>query len=431
MPDSENTPVTIFTDPNAYADLQAWHSVAARLRKADPVCRIEVPRFEPFWAVTRHADVIEIERQNDKFHNTIASVLQTSDQTARMRELGPMLKTLINMDGQEHRNYRAVTNDWFKPNNLRRTFETRIAELSRKYVDRMVELGDECDFAMDVARFYPLQVIMSILGVPESDELKMLDLTQKLFGADDPDFAGGPDRQAAALAAVMDFISYFRDMTADRRAHPSGDLASTIANGTIDGQPLDDLRTFSYYVIVATAGHDTTSSTLAGGLEELIRNPDQIKLLQQNPDLIDNAVEEILRYEGPVLYHRRIAKVDTVVGGFAIPAGSKVMMAFASADHDPALFGDDADDFKVDRPDAELHLAFGKGPHLCLGAPLGRLEARLSLELLTTMVPDIELVPDQAIEYSPNALFRGLKALFVAPRGLRHAEEAGALSLAS
>ena len=180
--------------------------------------------------------MIEIERQNDKFHNTIASVLQTHDQTARMRELGPMLKTLINMDGQEHRNYRAVTNDWFKPNNLRRTSETRIAELARKYVDRMVELGGECDFAMDVARFYPLQVIMSILGVPESDELKMLDLTQKLFGADDPDFAGGPDRQAAALAAVMDFISYFRDMTADRRAHPSGDLASTIANGTIDGQ---------------------------------------------------------------------------------------------------------------------------------------------------------------------------------------------------
>jgi cytochrome P450 len=390
MPDSENTPVTIFTDPNAYADLQAWHSVAARLRKADPVCRIEVPRFEPFWAVTRHADVIEIERQNDKFHNTIASVLQTSDLTAKMRELGPMLKTLINMDGQEHRNYRAVTNDWFKPNNLRRTFETRIAELSRKYVDRMVELGGECDFAMDVARFYPLQVIMSILGVPESDELKMLDLTQKLFGADDPDFAGGPDRQAAALAAVMDFISYFRDMTADRRAHPSGDLASTIANGAIDGQPLDDLRTFSYYVIVATAGHDTTSSTLAGGLEELIRNPDQIKLLQQNPDLIDNAVEEMTRWVTPVRHFMRFAQEDYILRGTKIKAGDGLLMSYLSANRDEEVF-EQPFRFDVQRKNAEDHLAFGVGVHFCLGATLARMELRTFFRELLPRLEQIEL----------------------------------------
>jgi hypothetical protein len=162
-----------------------------------------------------------------------------------------------------------------------------------------------------------------------------------------------------------------------------------------------------------------------------MRRRDQWQELIDDPSRIENAVEEALRFDGPVLYHRRIAKVDTEVGGVAIPAGSKVMMAFASADRDPSQFGDDADSFRIDREDAELHLAFGKGPHLCLGAPLARIEARLALELLTTMTPDLELVPDQVLEYTPNALFRGLKALLVAPRGVARATELGALPLAS
>jgi cytochrome P450 len=157
----------------------------------------------------------------------------------------------------------------------------------------------------------------------------------------------------------------------------------------------------------------------------LLRFRDQWETLIERPELIPNAVEEILRFDGPVINHRRTAKVDTEIGGVPIPAGARVMLCFASADHDPAHF-DHGDEFEVDRADAELHLAFGKGPHLCLGAPLGRLETRISLELLTTMTPDIELVPDQNIEYSPNALFRGLKALQVAPRGLAYATEHGA-----
>ncbi len=388
--DAKSDAAVIFTNPDAYTDLQAWHAVAARLRREDPVCRVESARFEPFWAVTRHADVNEIERQNDKFPNTIASVLQTREQVAQMRSRGPMLKTLINMDGQEHRNYRAVTNDWFKPNNLKRTFQPRISDLARKYVDRMVELGGECDFAMDVARYYPLQVIMSILGLPESDELKMLDLTQKLFGADDPDFAGGPDRQAAALAAVMDFISYFREMTANRRAYPGGDLASTIANGTVDGKPLEDLHTFSYYVIVATAGHDTTSSTLAGGLEELIRNPDQIKLLQQNPDLIDNAVEEMIRWVTPVRHFMRFAQEDYVLRGKNIKAGDGLLMSYLSANRDEEVFEQPLR-FDVRRANAEDHLAFGVGVHFCLGAALARMELRTFFRELLPRLESIEL----------------------------------------
>jgi cytochrome P450 len=185
---------TIFTVPEAYADPDGWHAVAARLRRDEPVCRIEAPDFAPFYAVTRHADVVEVERQPERFLNTGNSIL------APLSRRGPdtLLKTLVNIDGDEHRAYRGVTNEWFKPANIRRAFEPRIRELAAVYVDRMAELGGECDFALDVARFYPLQVIMSILGVPEADEPLMLDLTQKIFGADDPDFGTAAIRARCA-----------------------------------------------------------------------------------------------------------------------------------------------------------------------------------------------------------------------------------------
>ena len=240
-------PVTIFTDPKAYTDPQTWHAVAARLRREDPVPRIEAEGFDPFWAVTRHADLIEIERQPELFPNTVNSVLIPSAIRPPV-----MIKTLIHQDGAQHRAYRNLTNDWFKPGELKRTLQPRIEELARKYVDRMAELGGACDFAMDVARFYPLQVIMSVLGVPESDELRMLELTQKLFGADDPDFGVGTDPEKR-MAVVMDMVGYFTRMTADRRANPGDDLASVIANGRIDGAPLPDLESMGYYIIVATA----------------------------------------------------------------------------------------------------------------------------------------------------------------------------------
>jgi cytochrome P450 len=201
-------PVSIFTDPQAYTDPQGWHAVAARLRREDSVPRIEADGFDPFWAITRHADVIEIERQPERFPNTPESVLMPKALRPSQGAPPVPVKTLIQMDGEEHRAYRNLTNDWFKPAALKKTLEPRIEQLARKYVDRMAELGGACDFAMDVARFYPLQVIMSVLGVPESDELRMLELTQKLFGADDPEFGvgGDPERRRAVL---MDMVGYF------------------------------------------------------------------------------------------------------------------------------------------------------------------------------------------------------------------------------
>ena len=383
------SPVTIFTDPKAYTDPARWHAAAAQLRREDPVARIEVDGFDPFWAVTRHADVIEIERQPERFPNTPESVLMPS--AMKVKNGGPPVpvKTLINMDGEQHRAYRSLTNDWFKPGELKRTLQPRIAELARRYVDRMAELGGACDFALDVARYYPLQVIMSVLGVPEADELRMLELTQKLFGADDPDFGVGGD-QSKRMAVLMDMVGYFQRMTAERRAQPGEDLASVIANGRIGGAALPDLETIGYYVIVATAGHDTTSSTLAGGLEALARHPEQLEALKRDPAGIDNAVEEMIRWVTPVRHFLRYAEEDYELRGRRIAKGDALLMSYLSANRDEEVFeGPFA--FDAARGNASSHLAFGTGVHFCLGANLARMELRTFFRELLPRLESIEL----------------------------------------
>jgi cytochrome P450 len=380
---------TIFTDPNAYTDAPRWHAVAARLRREDPVPRIEADGFDPFWAVTRHADVIEIERQPERFPNTMDSVLAPKVRKAAHGAPQIPFKTLIHMDGEQHRAYRALTNDWFKPAALRKTLQPRVEQLAKKYVDRMAELGGACDFAMDVARYYPLQVILRVLGVPESDEMKMLELTQKLFGADDPDFGIGGDPQQG-MAVLMEFVSYFQRMTAERRANPGADLATVIANGRVDGAPLPDLETLGYYIIVATAGHDTTSSTLAGGLEALASHPDQLRALQREPAGIDDAVEEMIRWVTPVRHFMRHATEDYELRGRRIAKGDALLMSYLSANRDEEVF---ADPFAFDaaRANANAHLAFGTGVHFCLGANLARMELRTFFRELLPRLESIEL----------------------------------------
>ncbi len=383
-------PITIFSDPAAYTDPERWHAAAAQLRRDDPVPRIEADAtFDPFWAVTRHADVVEIERQPELFPNTVNSVLMPA---AVKPENGGMVlpfKTLIHMDGPQHRAYRNLTNDWFKPGALRRTLEPRIEKLAKRYVDRMAELGGTCDFAPDVARYYPLQVIMSVLGVPEADEPLMLDLTQKLFGADDPDFGVGVDPEAR-IAVMMQLVGYFQRMTAERRASPGEDLASVIANGRVDGAPLPDLETLGYYIIVATAGHDTTSSTLAGGLEALARRPDQLRALQRDPAAIDNAVEEMIRWVTPVRHFMRYAQTDYELRGVQIAKGDGLMMSYLSANRDEEVFTNPFE-FDAARENASSHLAFGTGVHFCLGANLARLELAAFFRELLPRLESIEL----------------------------------------
>src|SRR5690606_25329220 len=277
------------------------------------------------------------------------------------------------------------------------------------FVDRMKELGGECDFARDIAQPYTLRVIMDIYGVPEDDEPMMMELTQGIFGAADPEFLGDAEDPAAkTVASVLQFIQYFNDITADRRASPADDLATVIANGQIDGCPMGDVERLWYYIIVATAGHDTTSFALAGGMEQLARDPEQLFGLAGDEDAIINAAEEIIRWTTPVRHFLRYATEAQEVGGVEIPEGGRVLLCYPSANRDEAVFTDPMT-FDVRRPDADKLLSFGVGAHFCLGAQFARRELRTMLDRLSRELTHVELAGEP--EWAQSHFVSGVKHL--------------------
>ena len=269
----------VLADPTAYTDENRLHAAFARLRATDPVAWVDVPGYSPFWAITKHADIMAIERNNTVFTNSPRPVLTTIEGDEQQAAMG--ISTLIHMDDPQHRVVRAIGADWFRPKAMR-ALKVRVDELARQFVDQMVDAGGECDFVQEVAVNFPLYVIMSLLGLPESDFPRMLKYTQELFGNDDAEFQRGVSMEERGLA-LFEMFNYFNEVTASRRANPTEDLASAIANARIDGEPLSDIDTVSYYVIVATAGHDTTSADISGGLQALIENPDELQPITGRP----------------------------------------------------------------------------------------------------------------------------------------------------
>ena len=378
----------IFITPAAYADDKRWHEAAAVLRRESPVHLIAENDFcYPFYAITKHADVLEIETRNDIFLNAPRPVLGEKAADDRRREHGDLLRTLIHMDEPDHKAYRAITAQWFQPSSLRK-LEGRMAELAKRYVDRMVDLGGSCDFMQDVAVHYPLYVILSILGLPESDHPRMLKLTQELFGAADEEMQRGGAREDI-MEVIADYFRYFGELTAARRAEPTDDLASLIANATLDGRPLGEMETTSYYVIIAPAGHDTTSATIGGGLHALLEQPDQLERLRADLSLLPNAVDEMIRWVSPVKHFMRTATQDYTLRGTTIRAGESVLLSYAAANRDEEVFSD-ATRFDAGRS-PNRQLAFGFGVHYCLGAMLARLEIKALFNELIPRLRDIEL----------------------------------------
>lgn len=386
----------VFIDPSAYADDERFHAACSLLRRADPFPWVEDPsgEYNPFRVATRHADVLEIELHNDIFLNEPRPVLGNAEGDRRTAENGHMLRTLIHVDDPEHRDLRGVTSEWFLPKNLAR-LERRLADLAKTYVDKMESLGGECDFARDIAMQMPLNVILDILGLPESDYGRMLTLTQELFGNADEDLRRG-ENPADLVAVIQDFFAYFTKITEDRRANPTDDLASAVANGKIDGQELSMLQTISYYVITATAGHDTTASAMAGGLHALIENPDQFARLKADPSLVATAADEMIRWVTPVKHFMRTANADyTLASGHTVEKGQSVLLSYPSANRDEAVF-DDPFRFDVGRS-PNKHLSFGFGVHYCLGAMLARMELKAFFAELMPRLGSIELAGDPAL----------------------------------
>lgn len=411
-------PGGIFVDPTAYTDLASWHATADRLRADAPVHRVEIDGFIPFYALTRHADVFEIERQPARFLNTLRSVLFKTAFYEQQMATGLVIKSLVHMDGHEHHEYRKLTNDWFKPAHLREIAEARVHQLARAFVDRMMERGPECDFAREIGLLFPLQVIMSILGVPEPDEPMMLRLTQELFASEDPEFGHGTDSLEVLANASRAFFDYFDALTLDRRRHPAEDIATVLSTATIDGAPIGDVERLGYYMIVATAGHDTTSNSINGGLEALIRHPDQLRALQEDPGRIDRAVDEIIRWATPVRHFLRHATEDYELRGVRVREGEAVLLSYLAANRDGSVFPS-PHAFDVGRENAGEHLAFGTGVHFCLGAHLARMELRAFFRELLPRLESIELAGEPA--HCVSHFVGGIKNLPVRYR-LRAAE---------
>jgi len=399
-------------DPATYADEARLHDALVTLRRDEPVCWVDpLPEVNPFWAVTRHADVLEVERNHTLFHNAPRPLLAPAYEDQRVIDEGQILNTLIHMDDPRHKVMRAIAADWFKPKALR-DLEVRVRELAKRYVDKLMESGGECDFVPDIAMHYPLYVILSLLGLPESDFAQIRKLTQEMFGGQDTELQRGqtPEEQ---LQAALDMLAYFQRLTADRRAEPTEDLASTIANARVDGELLNDLEAASYYVIIATAGHDTTSSTIAGGLHALIEHPDQLRRLRDEPSLMPFAADEMIRWVTPVKEFMRTATVDYELHGVPIKKGDSLLLSYPSANRDEDVF-DAPFSFDVGR-NPNRHLAFGFGAHYCLGAILARMEVAAFFAELVPRLESVELADTP--QWIATTFVGGLKHLPIRYRG--------------
>jgi len=404
-PDIDNA----LADPTFWSNEQGMHELMSWLRANDPLRVVEPEGYEPFWNVTKYDDIKAIEGNKKVFINDPRATLAEKGQMELVESVvgrKHLVRSLVQMDDPDHMKYRMLTQGWFMGKNLRK-LQARVDELATMYVDRMADMGGECDFVKDVAIWYPLRVIMEILGVPDEDEALMLKLTQELFGPADPDNARSFDPHEF-FKVVEDFENYFDELTKKRQAQPTDDVASLIANAEFDGKPLPRVESNGYYTIIATAGHDTTSASTAGGLHALIENPAQLQKLRGDPDqFLGTTVDEAIRWVSPVRHFMRTATEDFQLRDKTIKAGESAILWYPSANRDEEVF-DNPFEFRVDRSEAK-QLAFGFGAHVCLGQHLARMEIMALYKELFSRVSDIELVGEP--RYTHSTFVGGLKSL--------------------
>ncbi|WP_298306862.1 cytochrome P450 [uncultured Erythrobacter sp.] len=405
--------------PESYAEWNGVLDTFDRLREEMPVAKVvaEDDVFEPFWLITRYEDVMRVSKDNTTFLNNPKPVVFSTREATAFSQAATgsnmLVDSLVVFDAPIHPKYRKLTMDWFMPRNLAK-IEAEIRDLAHRTVDRMLEAGPEVDFVKEVSGPYPLHVVMQILGVPEADEPRMMMLTQQMFGGQDADLSGtGMDNMSPeqvlqlVSGAVKSFEDYFAALAEDRRANPTDDVASVIANALVDGKPLPPRDLAGYYIIVATAGHDTTSASTAGAMMALANDPEQFARVKADRSLLPGIVEEAIRWTSPVQHFMRTAAEDVEVGGQQIKAGDWMMINYVAANHDPAQF-ENPRKFDAART-PNRHLAFGAGAHQCLGLHLARLEMRILFETLLDRIETVE--PAGEAKRSNSTFVGGLKTL--------------------
>ena len=403
--------------PDWYGEFGHPLEAFAWLRHNDPVRWVDPEGFRGFWAISKHADIVEIEKQPELFVSEPRPILMREATSPQLRQevmmeifnrlqdspkllevlatagKGGLIRSLVQMDQPDHTQYRALVQPWFKPTNIK-ALEDRMTAITDKILDDMRGDGGErrLDFVQDVAVYPPLKLISELLGVPEEDEWRILNLTNELFAGDDPEMKRMADDPLSIFDTIKDIYDYFSGLTDQKRLTPTEDLASYIANGKINGEYLPYKELVSYYTIIATAGHDTTRNAISGGLHALLEKPEQWQLLQDNiddEDVVKLAVEEMLRWTTPVAQFSRTAIQDYQLRDASIKAGDHLGLMYASANFDEEIF-DAPHEFNILRK-PNRHLAFGTGPHQCLGLLLARLEMRLFFKAFIPRVKSMSI----------------------------------------
>jgi cholest-4-en-3-one 26-monooxygenase len=356
-------------DPDRFGRRGYPHDVWTRLRAEAPVARFEAEGFEPFWAITRHADVTRIASQPRRFSNAMGITLARRGALMRIPS-----EILVLLDPPEHAPMRRAAAMRFTPRAVReqRTEIDRIAQdvLARAATDGATTEGD---FVERFSAPFPLAVVAWLLGVPADDWELLFRWTNEVIGKDDPEFRRPDETPGQTIKRARgELRGYLASLVADRRQEPRQVLVSDLLRATRDGAPLTDEQLLSYAELLVEAGNETTRNAISGGLLAFAEHRDQWDRLRDQRELLPTAVEEILRWVTPISHFTRVATEDTDVAGVTIPAGEQVALYFASANRDEAVF-DDPFAFRVDRS-PNPHLAFGNGPHFCLGAQLARAE---------------------------------------------------------
>jgi cytochrome P450 len=382
-------------DPRVFAG-GLPHEEFRRLRDEEPVSwqpEHEVlgwPAGPGYWAVTRYADVRQVLRSPEVFSSRLGA---TQIRDPEPGDLAFIRRMILNMDPPEHHRLRKIVSGVFTRRRLER-FAEQIAGRARALIGAVAPQG-RCDLPIEVTDDFPLLNLSDLLGVPAQDRGLLLKWTNRVIGYQDPEHAEvvrdgrGKPVNPRSPAMLADMFAYAQQLAADKRQHPADDLMTALVHACVDGRALDDAELEMFFFLVVIAGNDTVRSALPGGVLALAEHPGQYRRLRAEPDLLPTAVEEMLRWHPPVLTFRRTASRDTELSGRRIRAGDKIVVYFASAHFDERAFPDPYR-FDITRVPND-HLAFGQGPHLCLGAQFGRLQLRIFFREFLRLLPEVEL----------------------------------------
>jgi cholest-4-en-3-one 26-monooxygenase len=383
-PDELDLATLDIASPEHYETNGYPHREWTYLRRHAPVFWYERPNVDPFWAITKHADIIELSKQPERFLNEPRIAVFTN-------EIAPpeerSVRHLLNMDPPDHGKYRNVASKQFTPRVVR-GLEEKVQRITKEALDEAGRL-EACDFVQNVSAPITIGVIAEMLGVPPSDRALLFRWTNEVIAPQDPEFQRAGGLQETFTQSRIELFSYFHDLAEKRRANPQDDIVSIVAAGNVDGRPLEPVELLSYYFLLVVAGNETTRNAMTGGLLAFLENPGEWEKLKTNPGLIDSAVEEIVRWVTPVIQFCRTATEDYVLRGQKIRAGQNACLFYPSANRDEEVFAEPFR-FQVDRSPND-HIGFGRGEHVCLGAHLARLELRCAFQQLLARARHVEL----------------------------------------